>query len=133
MIERKTNPLHLRRISLTALSHHPLPLPGQEKALTYQFGSESPSSLPSRADWKCLFVAKVGDVQLCDGPDTPVIAAPSASVVFKSSMSTSTQQAPITQGAACDRDVEIYWIFLIQSCGSHGMLAGVEFGDSDLL
>jgi hypothetical protein len=40
---------------------------GQEKALTYQFGGESESGLPLRGDWKCLFLAKVSNVQLRDG------------------------------------------------------------------
>ena len=41
---------------------------GQEKALTYQFGGQSASGLPPRGDWKCLFLARVADVQLRDGP-----------------------------------------------------------------
>jgi hypothetical protein len=40
----------------------------QEKALTYQFAGESESVLPPGGDWKCLFLAKVSDVQLRDGP-----------------------------------------------------------------
>ena len=40
----------------------------QEKALIYQFAGESTSGLPSRGDWKCLFLAKVSNVQLRDGP-----------------------------------------------------------------
>jgi hypothetical protein len=41
---------------------------GQEKALTFQFGGESDSGLPPGGDWKCLFLAKVSNVQLRDGP-----------------------------------------------------------------
>ena len=41
---------------------------GQEKALTYQFGGQSASGLPPRGNWKCLFLARVADVQLRDGP-----------------------------------------------------------------
>jgi hypothetical protein len=41
---------------------------GQEKALTYQFAGESESRLPPAGDWKCLFLAKVSDVRLRDGP-----------------------------------------------------------------
>jgi hypothetical protein len=41
---------------------------GQEKALTYQFAGQSESRLPPGGDWKCLFLAKVSDVQLRDGP-----------------------------------------------------------------
>jgi|SRR5215469_572541 len=41
---------------------------GEEKALTYQFAGESESRLPRGGRWKCLFLAKVSDVQLRDGP-----------------------------------------------------------------
>jgi hypothetical protein len=41
---------------------------GQEKALTYQFAGASESRLQPGGDWKCLFLAKVSDVQLRDGP-----------------------------------------------------------------
>ena len=40
----------------------------QEKALTYQFAGESESVLPPGGDWKRLFLAKVSNVQLRDGP-----------------------------------------------------------------
>src|SRR5581483_2091441 len=41
---------------------------GQEKALTFQFGGQSKSGLPPKGEWRCLFLARVGDVQLRDGP-----------------------------------------------------------------
>jgi hypothetical protein len=41
-------------------------------------GGESASDLPSRGDWKCLFLAKISDIRLCDGPGTPATATPGA-------------------------------------------------------
>ncbi len=41
---------------------------GQEKALTYQFAGESSSGLPLGGQWRCLWLAKVSDVQLREGP-----------------------------------------------------------------
>jgi hypothetical protein len=41
---------------------------GQEKALTYQFGGQSKSGLPPQGEWRCLWLSKVSDVQLRDGP-----------------------------------------------------------------
>src|SRR5947209_3766622 len=41
---------------------------GQEKALTYQFGGQSRSGLPPGGEWRCLFISKVRDAQLRDGP-----------------------------------------------------------------
>jgi DNA-binding winged helix-turn-helix (wHTH) protein len=41
---------------------------GQEKALTYQFGGKSNSGLGPEGDWRCLWLSKVSDVQLRDGP-----------------------------------------------------------------
>jgi hypothetical protein len=41
---------------------------GQEKALTYQFGGRSRSGLPRGGEWRCLFLAKVSNVELRDGP-----------------------------------------------------------------
>lgn len=41
---------------------------GQEKALTYQFGGESRSGLPPGGEWRCLFLSKVRDIELRDGP-----------------------------------------------------------------
>jgi hypothetical protein len=40
----------------------------EEKALTYQFGGESKSGLPTSGEWRCLWLAKVSDAQLRDGP-----------------------------------------------------------------
>lgn len=39
-----------------------------EKALTYQFGGGSKSGLPPGGQWRCLWLSKVSDVQLRDGP-----------------------------------------------------------------
>lgn len=41
---------------------------GKEKALTYQFGGESEKGLPLGGQWRCLFLSRVRDVQLRDGP-----------------------------------------------------------------
>ena len=41
---------------------------GQEKALTFQFGGNSKSGLPPGGEWRCLWLSKVSDVQLRDGP-----------------------------------------------------------------
>jgi hypothetical protein len=40
----------------------------QEKALTFQFGGQSKSRLPPNGEWRCLFLEKVRDVHLRDGP-----------------------------------------------------------------
>jgi len=40
----------------------------QEKALTYQFGGKSGSGLPRGGEWRCLWLAKVSDAELRDGP-----------------------------------------------------------------
>lgn len=40
---------------------------GQEKALAFQFGGYSSKGLPPGGEWRCLFLAKVSDVQLRDG------------------------------------------------------------------
>lgn len=53
-----------RELSPVILGHSQ----GQEKALTYQFGGQSKSGLPKRGEWRCLWLAKVRDVQLRDGP-----------------------------------------------------------------
>ncbi|MBX9846927.1 MAG: hypothetical protein K2Z80_34480 [Xanthobacteraceae bacterium] len=39
-----------------------------EKALTFQFGGSSSSGLPRGGEWRCLWLAKVSDVELRDGP-----------------------------------------------------------------
>jgi hypothetical protein len=41
---------------------------GQEKALTYQFGGKSKSGLPPRGEWRCLWLSKISNIQLRDGP-----------------------------------------------------------------
>jgi hypothetical protein len=41
---------------------------GQEKALTYQVGGKSASGLPPAGEWRCLFLSKVSNAQLHDGP-----------------------------------------------------------------
>ncbi|HMA72247.1 MAG TPA: hypothetical protein VKP67_12270 [Xanthobacteraceae bacterium] len=41
---------------------------GQEKALTYQFGGQSKSGLPAQGEWRCLWLSKVTNVRLRDGP-----------------------------------------------------------------
>jgi len=41
---------------------------GQEKALTYQVGGGSRSGLPEAGEWRCLFLSKVSQAQLKDGP-----------------------------------------------------------------
>ena len=41
---------------------------GQEKALTYQFGGQSEKGLPPGGQWRCLFLSKVRNIRLRDGP-----------------------------------------------------------------
>jgi hypothetical protein len=41
---------------------------GQEKALTFQFAGDSARGLPPGGEWRCLWLAKIGDVRLRDGP-----------------------------------------------------------------
>jgi hypothetical protein len=41
---------------------------GQEKALTYQFGGESEKGLPPGGQWRCLWLSRVGNITLRDGP-----------------------------------------------------------------
>jgi hypothetical protein len=41
---------------------------GQEKALIYQFGGQSKSGLPPQGEWRCLWLSKVSDARLRDGP-----------------------------------------------------------------
>jgi hypothetical protein len=40
----------------------------EEKALTYQFGGESRSGLPRGGEWRCLWLSKVTNARLRDGP-----------------------------------------------------------------
>jgi hypothetical protein len=54
---------HRRELCPVILGHKD----GQEKALTFQFGGYSRKGLPSGGEWRCLFLAKVSDVQLQDG------------------------------------------------------------------
>jgi hypothetical protein len=55
---------HRRELCPVILGHSQ----GQEKALTYQFGGESRSGLPRGGEWRCLWVSKVSDIQLQEGP-----------------------------------------------------------------
>lgn len=55
---------HRRELCPVILGHKD----GQEKALTFQFGGHSSKSLPPGGEWRCLFLAKVNDVELRDGP-----------------------------------------------------------------
>ena len=41
---------------------------GREVALAYQFGGGGKTGLPPGGRWKCLSLAKVGNVQLRNGP-----------------------------------------------------------------
>jgi uncharacterized protein (DUF4415 family) len=41
---------------------------GQEKALTYQFGGQSEKGLPPGGQWRCLWLSKVSNIRLRDGP-----------------------------------------------------------------
>ncbi len=40
----------------------------QEVTLAFQFGGSSKSGLPRRGEWRCLWLDKVSDVRLRDGP-----------------------------------------------------------------
>jgi len=54
---------HTRKICPIILGHSQ----GDEKALTYQFAGQSKSGLPDGGEWRCLWLAKVSNVQLRDG------------------------------------------------------------------
>lgn len=41
---------------------------GEEKALTYQFAGQSKSGLPKEGEWRCLWLSKVAEVRMHDGP-----------------------------------------------------------------
>ena len=41
---------------------------GEEKVLSFQFGGQSNSKLPPGGQWRCLYLAKVSEVRLRDGP-----------------------------------------------------------------
>jgi hypothetical protein len=68
--------MHMRRQIVCTYAGHPRELcpvilghsQGQEKALTYQIGGTSKSGLPRTGEWRCLFLSKVRDAQLRDGP-----------------------------------------------------------------
>jgi hypothetical protein len=55
---------HRRELCPVILGH----TQDQEKALTFQFGGSSKSGLPRGGQWRCLFLSKVRDVKLRDGP-----------------------------------------------------------------
>jgi hypothetical protein len=55
---------HVRELCPVILGHSR----GQEIALTYQFAGGGKSRLPRGGQWKCLYLAKVGEVRLRDGP-----------------------------------------------------------------
>ena len=41
---------------------------GKEKALAFQFGGESKSGLPRAGEWRCLWLSRVRNVELHEGP-----------------------------------------------------------------
>ena len=41
---------------------------GEEKALTFQFGGRSKKGLPPGGQWRCLWLSKVTNAQLREGP-----------------------------------------------------------------
>ncbi len=53
-----------RELCLVILGHSQ----GEEKALTFQFGGGSSSRLPPAGEWRCLWLSKVSDARLRDGP-----------------------------------------------------------------
>jgi hypothetical protein len=55
---------HRRELCPIILGHSK----GEEAALVYQFAGGSRSGLPPGGQWKCLRLAKAGDVQLREGP-----------------------------------------------------------------
>ena len=55
---------HPRELCAVILGHSQ----GQEKALTYQVGGTSKSGLPPGGEWRCLFLSKISNAQLRDGP-----------------------------------------------------------------
>ncbi|HVT54621.1 MAG TPA: hypothetical protein VHD34_01040 [Xanthobacteraceae bacterium] len=54
----------VREISPVILGHSD----GEEKALTFQHGGQSRSHLPAKGEWRCLFLSKVSQAKLSDGP-----------------------------------------------------------------
>jgi hypothetical protein len=55
---------HYRELCPIVLGHSR----GAEKALTYQFGGRSRKGLPPGGQWRCLFLAKIRDARLREGP-----------------------------------------------------------------
>ncbi|MEA2738389.1 MAG: hypothetical protein QOH05_1696 [Acetobacteraceae bacterium] len=55
---------HVRMLCPIILGHSS----GEEKALTFQFGGTSNSGLPPGGEWRCLWLSKVSEVQLLEGP-----------------------------------------------------------------
>jgi len=55
---------HRRELCPVILGHSQ----NEEKALTFQFGGGSKSGLPRGGQWRCLWLSKVRDVELRDGP-----------------------------------------------------------------
>ena len=41
---------------------------GEEKVLAFQFAGESRSGLPPGGEWRCLYLARVREAQMRDGP-----------------------------------------------------------------
>jgi len=68
--------MHMRKQIACMYNGHPRELcpvilghsDGHEKALTYQVGGGSTSGLPRAGEWRCLFLSKVSDARLRDGP-----------------------------------------------------------------
>lgn len=55
---------HRRELCPIILGH----TDGEEKALTFQFGGATSSRLRPGGDWRCLFLARVTEIELRDGP-----------------------------------------------------------------
>ena len=62
---------------------------GEEKALTYQFGGESKSGLPTGGEWRCLWLSKVSDARFRTGHGSPAQATPNRKVASRMLISTS--------------------------------------------
>lgn len=41
---------------------------GEEKGLAFQFAGETSTTLPAGGEWRCLYLARVRDAKLRDGP-----------------------------------------------------------------
>ena len=41
---------------------------GEEKALTFQVSGTSPSGLPPGGEWRCLYLSRVRNARLTEGP-----------------------------------------------------------------